>query len=160
MDFIHIALNFLTTIMEIKLPKMGEGSESGTVVSILVKVGDDIKVGQSVIELESDKAVAPVPATVAGKVTQIFVKEGQTISVGARIVDVAAAGEPASAQPTAAAPEKAAAPAPAAKTVSVAQPAVPVPQYTAPVEPGPDDGFFAKPGSTVATSPSIRKTAS
>ena len=47
--------------MDVQLPKIGEGGE-GAVVSILVKPGDVITAGQTILELESEKAVAPVPA--------------------------------------------------------------------------------------------------
>ena len=49
--------------MDVKLPKLGEGSESGTVVSVLVKVGDVVARGQTILELENEKAVAPIPST-------------------------------------------------------------------------------------------------
>ena len=45
--------------MDVKLPNLGEGADSGTVVGILVKPGAQIKKGQSIIELETGKAVAP-----------------------------------------------------------------------------------------------------
>ncbi|HKS38842.1 MAG TPA: 2-oxo acid dehydrogenase subunit E2 [Verrucomicrobiae bacterium] len=68
--------------MDVKLPKLGEGADSGVVVSILVKEGDDIKEGQAIIELENEKAVASIPATASGKVTKLRVKEGDKVSVG------------------------------------------------------------------------------
>ena len=45
--------------MDVRLPKLGEGADSGTVVSVLVKDGDEVKEGQTLIELENEKAVAP-----------------------------------------------------------------------------------------------------
>jgi pyruvate dehydrogenase E2 component (dihydrolipoamide acetyltransferase) len=68
--------------MDLKLPKLGEGAESGTVVSILVKEGDRIEQGQTILELENEKAVAPIPAPVSGTITKLRVKEGDTISIG------------------------------------------------------------------------------
>src|ERR1041384_7457348 len=68
--------------MDVKLPKLGEGAESGTVVSILVKEGDQITKGQTILELENEKAVAPIPSTATGTVTKIRVKEGEKLSVG------------------------------------------------------------------------------
>lgn len=68
--------------MDLRLPKLGEGAESGTVVSVLVKEGDSVTNGQTLIELENEKAVAPIPSTVAGKVAKLRVKEGDKISVG------------------------------------------------------------------------------
>ena len=72
--------------MDLKLPPLGEGVDSGSVVGILVKVGDQIAKGQGIIELETGKAVAPVPAAAAGKVATIFVSVGDKISVGQTIV--------------------------------------------------------------------------
>jgi pyruvate dehydrogenase E2 component (dihydrolipoamide acetyltransferase) len=72
--------------MDIKLPRLGEGAESGTVVSIFVKAGDQVKEGQTILELENEKAVAPIPASASGRVAKVFVKEGDKISAGQSIL--------------------------------------------------------------------------
>ncbi len=72
--------------MEVKLPNLGEGAESGTVVAILVKAGSVVVKGQNVIELETGKAVAPIPSPAAGMVGRVAVKEGDKISVGQLIL--------------------------------------------------------------------------
>jgi pyruvate dehydrogenase E2 component (dihydrolipoamide acetyltransferase) len=74
--------------MDLKLPTLGEGADSGTVVAILVKEGDTIAKGQNVLELETGKAVSPIPASAGGKITKITVSEGQKISVGAVILQM------------------------------------------------------------------------
>ena len=74
--------------MDLKLPPLGEGADSGNVVSILVKEGDTIAKGQGMIEVETGKAVAPVPASAAGKVTKIAVSIGDKISVGQTILSI------------------------------------------------------------------------
>ena len=79
--------------MDVRLPKLGEGSESGSVVSILVKEGARIAKGQTLIELENEKAVAAIPAPAAGTVSQLRVKEGDKISVGTVILVLAVEGE-------------------------------------------------------------------
>ena len=66
------------------LPELGENVTSGTVVAVLVKVDDVVELEQPVIEIETDKAVAEVPADVAGRVTAIHVQEGQEIEVNLR----------------------------------------------------------------------------
>ncbi|MBI3879473.1 MAG: 2-oxo acid dehydrogenase subunit E2 [Verrucomicrobia bacterium] len=104
-----------------KLPNLGEGADSGTVVSLLVKEGDTVEKGQTILELESEKAVAPIPASAAGKVAKIHVKMGDRISAGARILTLGDAAGAAS-SPTAAAP--AAAPKAANASTPVAQPEV------------------------------------
>jgi hypothetical protein len=62
--------------MDLKLPHLGEGADSGTVVNLLVKEGDLITKDQPILELENEKAVATIPSTAAGTVAQIFVKVG------------------------------------------------------------------------------------
>ena len=74
--------------MDVRLPKLGEGAESGTVVSVFVKEGDQIQKGQTILELENEKAVAPIPSPVAGKVGKLRVKEGDKLSVGQVILSV------------------------------------------------------------------------
>jgi pyruvate dehydrogenase E2 component (dihydrolipoamide acetyltransferase) len=69
-------------VMDLKLPKLGEGADSGVVVSILVKPGERVEEGQPILEMENEKAVAPIPATASGTVSKIRVKEGDTVSVG------------------------------------------------------------------------------
>ena len=76
--------------MDLKLPPLGEGVDSGSVVSILVKEGEQVQKGQGIIELETGKAVAPVPASAAGKVTKIIVAVGDKISVGQPILSLEA----------------------------------------------------------------------
>src|SRR5438034_11838260 len=78
--------------MDVKLPKLGEGADSGVVVSLLVKEGDQIKEGQTIIELENEKAVAPIPSTASGRVMKLRVKEGDKISVGEVILSIDTGG--------------------------------------------------------------------
>lgn len=79
--------------MDIKLPSLGEGADSGTVVNIFVKEGDSIKKDQPILELENEKAVASIPAAAAGVVTKIFVRVGDKLGVGQRILSLAT-GDP------------------------------------------------------------------
>ena len=74
--------------MDVRFPKVGEGADSGKVVSVLVKVGDTISAGQTILELESDKAIAPIPSPAGGKITAISVKEGDTITVGSVLLSL------------------------------------------------------------------------
>jgi pyruvate dehydrogenase E2 component (dihydrolipoamide acetyltransferase) len=122
-------------VIEFKLPELGENIEQGDLVRLMVAPGATVNAGQSVMELETDKAVVEVPSSVSGTVQEIRVKEGDKIKVGQVIFTVdgaetksvaansqaAAATEPAS-RP-AAAPQKAAAPV----APKAAQPAVEVP---------------------------------
>lgn len=84
--------------MDVRLPRLGEGADSGTIASIFVKEGDAVKKDQPVLELESEKAVASIPVPVDGVVTKLFVKEGDLIKVGQLILSLneAAGAAPAS----------------------------------------------------------------
>ncbi|MGD1086659.1 MAG: 2-oxo acid dehydrogenase subunit E2 [Verrucomicrobiota bacterium] len=131
--------------MDLKLPPLGEGADSGNVVSILVREGDQIAKGQGVIELETGKAVAPVPAAAPGKVTKILVSVGDKISVGQTILSL-----------------ETAAPAPAAAKPAAAEhpPIARAPRAPAVEEPGPQPAA-GEPGDgpEPAASPSIRRMA-
>src|SRR5580700_567342 len=105
--------------MDVKLPNLGEGADSGTVVSLFVKEGDRIEKDQPVIELENEKAVATIPSTAAGVVTKVFVKTGDKISAGQRIIAVGESDGAATPAPAATAEPRKEAPAkrPAAASV-------------------------------------------
>src|ERR1041385_5403673 len=85
--------------MDIKLPNLGEGADSGTVVNLFVKEGDQITKDQPIIELENEKAVATIPSTAAGKVTKILVRTGDKVSVGQSILSLDDAGSGKAAKP-------------------------------------------------------------
>lgn len=138
--------------MDVKLPKLGEGADSGVVVGIFVKAGDTVAKDQPILELENEKAVASIPSTAAGMVEQVYVKSGERISVGQRIISVTGgAGAPA-AEP---------APQPAAQ--KAARPAAPRPEPVEaeaelPAEAGAGDEGPAPVAAPVA-SPSLRRMA-
>ena len=129
--------------MDFKLPMLGEGSDSGVVVTLHVKEGDTLEKDQPVLDLENEKAVASIPSTVAGVVSRIHVKEGDKISVGARILSVSADGKAETGAPEAQAPTAA---------MPVSQPVAAAAAASA-VAPLPT-------GLPPAASPSIRKMAS
>ena len=68
--------------IEFKLPNLGEGIDSATVVSVKVKAGDTIAVGQELLDVETDKASMPVTSDVVGTVESIAVTSGDKIAVG------------------------------------------------------------------------------
>lgn len=100
-------------VVEVQVPDIGV--EKALVGEILVKVGEQIDVEQSIVVVESDKATVEVPSSVAGTVESIQVKEGDTVKEGVVLIKVkttSASSAPAEAPAsTTAAP--AAAPAPA-----------------------------------------------
>jgi pyruvate dehydrogenase E2 component (dihydrolipoamide acetyltransferase) len=66
---------------EIKLPEIGEGVTEGELIKWLVKVGDKVKVDQSVAEIMTDKATVEVPTPFSGVVKALKAKEGDVIKV-------------------------------------------------------------------------------
>jgi pyruvate dehydrogenase E2 component (dihydrolipoamide acetyltransferase) len=135
--------------MDFKLPKLGEGADSGVVVNLFIKEGDTVAKDQTVLELESEKAVASIPSNVAGTVTKVHVKAGDKISVGARIFSVGEGGAAAPASASAATPVAAPTAAPVAPVT-----AAPVVTAQAAYTPLPSSG------AAPIASPSLRKVIS
>jgi len=73
---------------EFKLPELGENIESGELVRLMIKPGVSITEGESVMELETDKAIVEVPSSVTGTIGEIRVREGDTLRVGQVIFTV------------------------------------------------------------------------
>ena len=127
--------------IEVKVPNIGDFKEV-EVIELMVKVGDTIKVDQSLVTVESDKASMEIPASHAGVVKELKVKIGDKIAEGSLLLvleeGAAAAAAPAAAAaaPAAAAAAPAAA-APAAAAAPVAPAAAPAPagaNYTGKVD--------------------------
>jgi len=116
------------SLSEVKVPDIGDFKEV-EVIELLVKVGDTIKVEQSLITVESDKASMEIPSSMAGVVKELKVKVGDKVAEGSVLLlveasgDAAAAPAPAPAPAPAAASTPAAASAPAAPAASAAAPA-------------------------------------
>jgi pyruvate dehydrogenase E2 component (dihydrolipoamide acetyltransferase) len=139
--------------MDIKLPRLGEGAESGTVISIFVKPGDQIKEGQTILELENEKAVAPIPASASGRVAKLYVKEGDKISAGQSILALTDDGAASPAAPPASAP--------VAAKFGTPSPSAPISQPQHQSAEGSSVAVLGEPvaGGAVAASPTIRKMA-
>ena len=139
--------------VEVKVPDIGDFKEV-EVIELMVKVGDTIKVDQSLITVESDKASMEIPSSHAGVVKEVKVKVGDKVALGSLVVIVEADGAAASA-PTPAAPA-AAAPAPAAAPVAPAP--APAPVSVAPAVAS-AAAVATAPAGKAHASPSIRKFA-
>jgi pyruvate dehydrogenase E2 component (dihydrolipoamide acetyltransferase) len=145
--------------IEFKLPNLGEGVDSGDVVGVGVKPGDSVAKGQSMFEVETNKAVMDVPAPADALVVAVAVKAGDKVKPGQVMVTY----EPAAAS---AAPSAKAAPAPAPAAQHPAPPTAggpsripaesaqpsPLAATQAPAAPASD-------GRIVPASPSVRKFA-
>jgi len=72
----------MESVIEFKLPALGENIEQGDLVRLMIAPGATVSEGQAVMELETDKAVVEVPSSISGTVNEILVKEGDKIKVG------------------------------------------------------------------------------
>ncbi|MCZ8219030.1 MAG: dihydrolipoyllysine-residue acetyltransferase [Acidovorax sp.] len=106
--------------VEVRVPDIGDFKDVA-VIEMLVKVGDTIKVEQSLFTVESDKASMEIPSPAAGVLKELKVKIGDTVNIG-DLVAVLEGTATAAAPAAAPAPVAAAAPAPA--PVAAAAPAV------------------------------------
>lgn len=77
---------------EISVPEVSDGVTEGTVVDIAVAVGDHVEEDQTLLELETDKAVIAIPSPIAGTITEVKVSQGDSVPIGAVIMVVEAAG--------------------------------------------------------------------
>ncbi|MCW8893723.1 MAG: FAD-dependent oxidoreductase, partial [Deltaproteobacteria bacterium] len=73
-------------LLDVVVPEVSDGVTSGTVISVTVVVGEKVEEDQTLLELETDKAVVAIPSPRPGKITEIRVAEGDTAEVGAVIV--------------------------------------------------------------------------
>ncbi len=71
--------------IDVVVPEVSDGVKSGTVISVAVAIGDLVEEDQTLLELETDKAVVAIPSPQAGKVVEILVAEGDTAKIGAVI---------------------------------------------------------------------------
>lgn len=79
--------------LEVVVPEVSDGVTSGTVISVAVAVGDQVEEDQTLLELETDKAVVAIPSPRAGKVSEIRVAEGDNAAVGSVIVVLDESGQ-------------------------------------------------------------------
>jgi pyruvate dehydrogenase E2 component (dihydrolipoamide acetyltransferase) len=76
-------------IKEIKLPKLSQTMEDAAIVEVLVGIGDEVKKGDNIFEIETDKACVEVRSEQTGFVKHILVESGQTVAVGATVMILA-----------------------------------------------------------------------
>jgi pyruvate dehydrogenase E2 component (dihydrolipoamide acetyltransferase) len=65
-----------------KLPDLGEGVHEGEVLAVHVSVGQEVKEGDIILEVETDKAAVEIPSPFTGTVSEVLVKPGDTVKVG------------------------------------------------------------------------------
>jgi pyruvate dehydrogenase E2 component (dihydrolipoamide acetyltransferase) len=136
-------------VKEVRLPQLGQTMEEGTIVNCLIKVGDEVKKGDVIFEIETDKATLEMESPADGFVKQILVAADETLPVGEPMlilgdkdedvpqsfIDSLRGGAPVASETT-----------PAAQAAPVAEPAKSEPQP-------------AKPAGRIMASPRAKKLA-
>ncbi len=120
----------VTGPIEVRVPDIGDFKDVA-VIEVFVKPGDTIKVEQSLITVESDKASMEIPSSAAGVLKELKVKLGDTLNIGdlLAILEGTAAAPASAPPPAAAAPAAATSPAPAAAATSPATAVAAVPAH-------------------------------
>jgi 2-oxoglutarate dehydrogenase E2 component (dihydrolipoamide succinyltransferase) len=106
-------------IVDLVMPKMGESIMEATVLKWHKKVGDSIKMDETLLDIATDKVDSEVPSTAAGVITELLYKENDVVPVGAAIAKIDTAGGSAAVAP---APQVVAAAAPVVANVAVHAP--------------------------------------
>jgi pyruvate dehydrogenase E2 component (dihydrolipoamide acetyltransferase) len=146
-------------LIEVKVPDIGDFDEVA-VIELLVKVGDTVKVEQSLITVESDKASMEIPSSTAGVVKELRVAMGDKVKQGSVVLVVEAAGAAAApvAAPAVAAPVAAAAPAPVSAAPVAAAASGPINIHVPNIGDFKDVAVievFVKPGDTIKVEQSL-----
>jgi len=76
------------TIKEFRLPDPGEGLVEADIVTWHVKVGDQVKINDIVLEVETSKSLVELPIPFEGTVSALLVNEGDTVEVGTPIITI------------------------------------------------------------------------
>jgi pyruvate dehydrogenase E2 component (dihydrolipoyllysine-residue acetyltransferase) len=84
--------------VDVSLPRLGQGMESGTIVRWLKQEGDQVEKGEALYELDTEKVTQEVEADAGGVLLKILAGEGEEIEVGKRIAVIGEAGEEVEAQ--------------------------------------------------------------
>ncbi|MFI9414801.1 dihydrolipoamide acetyltransferase family protein [Nocardia gamkensis] len=81
-----------SSVLEFRLPDLGEGLADAELVSWAVAVGDVVELNQPIADVETAKAVVSLPSPFAGRVVELLARPGDTVAVGAPLIRVRAAG--------------------------------------------------------------------
>ncbi|MDQ1700396.1 MAG: hypothetical protein QOG34_2259, partial [Frankiaceae bacterium] len=76
----------MPSFKDFKLPDLGEGLTEGEILKWLVSPGDEVKLNQPIVEVETAKAAVEIPSPYAGTVTTLHHGEGDTVDVGSPII--------------------------------------------------------------------------
>src|SRR5215467_11199076 len=78
----------------VEMPKMGDTMEEGKILRWIKREGDEVKRGESLAEVETDKVNIEIEAFASGTLRKILVAEGESAPIGAPIAYIGAADEP------------------------------------------------------------------
>jgi pyruvate dehydrogenase E2 component (dihydrolipoamide acetyltransferase) len=84
-------------VPDIVMPRLSDSMEEGTILQWFKQVGDEVAVGDELVEIETDKANMAYESDVAGELTEILVQEGETVPIGTPIARVDGEGSTAEA---------------------------------------------------------------
>ncbi len=76
-------------MIDVVTPAAGESVTEGTILEWHVKVGDPIKVDDTIVEISTDKVDLELPSPASGTVAELLVEEGDTVTVGQVIARIA-----------------------------------------------------------------------
>jgi pyruvate dehydrogenase E2 component (dihydrolipoamide acetyltransferase) len=143
---------------EVVMPRLSDSMEEGTILTWLKQVGDEIAVGDELVEIETDKANMAYEADEAGTLTEILAQEGETLPIGSPIARIGESnGEGPSARP--AGPAAAGDPPPPARQGGVPPTTSPTGESKEPDTEGPAPGAKSEDGERVKASPLARRLA-
>lgn len=137
---------------DVVMPRLSDSMEEGTVLGWMKAVGDEVAVGDELVEIETDKANMVYESDVAGTLVEILAEEGATLPIGEVIARVGEAGEAPAAGGNGGRPDAApeTEPEPAAPAVDEAEASEPAPAPTPPAR---------EPGERIKASPLARRIA-
>ena len=141
------------------MPRLSDSMEEGTILEWLKQVGDEVALGDELVEIETDKANMAYEADVAGTLSEILVQEGETVAIGTPIARVDGGAEgptPESAGPVAAGDPP---PLPVAKASSGAVPPTPPPAGGTPINAAPTSPQASSRDGRIKASPVAKRIA-
>jgi pyruvate dehydrogenase E2 component (dihydrolipoamide acetyltransferase) len=77
-----------STLQDVVMPRLSDSMEEGTILTWLKQVGEEVAVGEELVEIETDKANMAYESDLAGTLTEILAEEGETLPIGAPIARI------------------------------------------------------------------------
>jgi pyruvate dehydrogenase E2 component (dihydrolipoamide acetyltransferase) len=84
---------------DVVMPRLSDSMEEGTILQWMKQVGDEVAVGEELVEIETDKANMAYESDLAGTLTEILVQEGDTVAIGTPIARVGDSDQGSGARP-------------------------------------------------------------